>query len=113
LEAGLPCIVLRQAAGPKEKDPVKLSVRSGSRPRTDAAADLVPLRTKVKRGVTYGATDDLSYNAAEPPVSLYDQNATLLRCLDINREKFSFKAQGLDQRLTDVETLHVVKAILA
>jgi hypothetical protein len=46
-------------------------------------------------------------------VSLYDLNATILHCLGVDHRKFSFKFQGLDQRLTGVQPAEVVKAILA
>jgi uncharacterized protein (DUF1501 family) len=67
----------------------------------------------VKGGVVYGETDDFSYNIVRDPVSLHDLNATLLHCLGIDHLKFSFRSQGLDQRLTGVEPAKVVKAILA
>jgi uncharacterized protein (DUF1501 family) len=67
----------------------------------------------IKRGFSYGETDDFSYNITRDPVSLYDLNATLLHCLGIDHEKLSFKFQGLHQRLTGVEPARVVKEILA
>ncbi|MBL9211071.1 MAG: DUF1501 domain-containing protein [Opitutaceae bacterium] len=67
----------------------------------------------VKGGVVYGETDDFSYNIVRDPVSLHDLNATLLHCLGIDHLKFTYKSQGLDQRLTGVEPAKVVKAILA
>jgi hypothetical protein len=67
----------------------------------------------MKGGVVYGETDDFSYNIVRDPVSLHDLNATLLHCLGIDHLKFTFRAQGLDQRLTGVEPAKVVKAILA
>jgi hypothetical protein len=67
----------------------------------------------VKGGVIHGETDDFSYNIVRDPVSLHDLNATLLHCLGIDHSKFTFKSQGLDQRLTGVELSQVVKAILA
>jgi len=67
----------------------------------------------VKKGLVYGETDDYSYNITKDPVSLYDLNATLLHCLGIDHAKFSFKSQGLDQRLTGVEPAKAVKGILA
>ena len=67
----------------------------------------------VKGGVVFGETDDFSYNIVRDPVSLHDLNATLLHCLGIDHLKFSFRSQGLDQRLTGVEPAKVVKAILA
>ncbi len=67
----------------------------------------------VKGGVTYGETDDFSYNVVKDPVHLNDLNATILHCLGIDHEKFTYKFQGLDQRLTGVEPAKVVKGILA
>jgi hypothetical protein len=67
----------------------------------------------VKGGMVYGETDDFSYNIVRDPVSLYDLNATLLHCLGIDHLKFTFKSQGLDQRLTGVQPAEVVKGILA
>jgi hypothetical protein len=67
----------------------------------------------IKPGIIYGETDDFSYNAIENPVSLYDLNATILQCLGIDHLRFTYKFQGLDQRLTGVEPAKVVKDILA
>jgi uncharacterized protein (DUF1501 family) len=67
----------------------------------------------VKPGLVYGETDDFSYNAVENPVSLYDLNATILHCMGIDHSRFTYKFQGLDQRLTGVEPAKVVKDILA
>ena len=67
----------------------------------------------VKGGVSYGETDDFSYNVVENPVHVNDFNATILHLLGIDHERFSFKFQGLDQRLTGVEPQRVVHEILA
>ncbi len=67
----------------------------------------------IKPGVVHGETDDFSYNAIENPVHLNDLNATILHCLGIDHAKFTYKFQGLDQRLTGVELAKVVKGILA
>jgi hypothetical protein len=66
----------------------------------------------VRPGVVYGETDDFSYNVVRDPVHVNDLNATILRCLGIEHRKFTFRFQGLDQRLTGVEEAHVVKPIL-
>lgn len=66
----------------------------------------------VKPGITYGATDDFSYNVAENPVHVRDLHATVMHLLGIEHEKFTFRAQGLDFRLTGVEPSQVVKDIL-
>jgi hypothetical protein len=67
----------------------------------------------IKGGKVYGETDDFSYNTAENPVHLNELNATILHCLGIDHRRFTFRFQGLDQRLTGVEDAHIVKDILA
>jgi Protein of unknown function (DUF1501) len=67
----------------------------------------------VKGGITHGETDDFSYNPVKDAVHVNDLNATILHCLGIDHEKFTFKFQGLDQRLTGVEPATVVKSLLA
>jgi hypothetical protein len=67
----------------------------------------------IKGGATYGETDDFSYNIVENPVHVNDLNATILRLMGIDHNRFTFKFQGLDQRLTGVEPAKAVKAVLA
>ena len=67
----------------------------------------------IKAGITYGETDDFSYNVVENPVHIHDMNATILHCLGIDHRRLTFKSQGLDMRLTGVEEHHPVKGILA
>lgn len=67
----------------------------------------------IRPGVVHGTTDDFSYNIVENPVHINDINATILHCLGIDHERFTFKFQGLDQRLTGVEPQRVVSEILA
>src|SRR5690606_17958824 len=66
----------------------------------------------IKPGVTYGATDDFSYNITENPVHIHDLNATILHQLGIDHKKLTFRFQGRDFRLTDVHG-NVVRDILA
>jgi len=66
----------------------------------------------VKGGLTWGATDELGYNAVENVVEVHDLHATMLHLLGIDHEKLTFRYQGRDFRLTDVRG-HVVKGILA
>ena len=56
----------------------------------------------VKRGVTFGRTDDLGYNIVENPVHVHDLNATVLHLLGLDHERLTFRYQGRDFRLTDV-----------
>ena len=67
----------------------------------------------IKGGITYGATDELGYNAVEDPVHVHDLHATMLHLLGIDHDRFTHKFQGLDMKLTGVEEAHVVKEILA
>ncbi len=67
----------------------------------------------IKPGHVHGATDDFCYNVVRDPVHINDMNATLLYCLGIDHERFSFKFQGLNARLTGVEEAHVVRGVLA
>ena len=56
----------------------------------------------IQPGITYGATDDLGYNAVENPVHVHDFHATMLHCLGIEHKKLTYRYQGRDFRLTDV-----------
>jgi Protein of unknown function (DUF1501) len=67
----------------------------------------------VKGGIVHGETDDFSYNIVKDPVHVRDFQATILHLFGINHERFTYKYQGLDQRLTGVEPAAPVKAVLA
>jgi len=66
----------------------------------------------VKPGMSYGATDDFSYNITENPVHVHDFQATIMHLFGIDHERLVFKHQGRRYRLTDVHG-HVVKGVLA
>jgi hypothetical protein len=66
----------------------------------------------IKRGITFGQTDDLGYNVAEDPVHVHDLQATILHLLGLDHTKLTFRFQGRDYRLTDVHG-EVVKGLLA
>jgi len=66
----------------------------------------------IKTGMTYGKTDDFSYNIIENPVHVHDLQATMLHCLGLDHERLTFRYQGRDFRLTDVHG-QVVNNILA
>ena len=65
-----------------------------------------------KPGFNYGSTDEFGYHAVENRVSVHDIHATLLHQLGIDHNKFSYKFQGLDSRLTGVEPCRVVHELL-
>lgn len=66
----------------------------------------------IKGGITYGATDDLGYNAVTDIVEVHDLHATMLHLLGVDHERLTYRWQGRDFRLTDVSGT-VVKAVLA
>ena len=66
----------------------------------------------VKKGTTYGETDDYCYNITRDPVHVHDLNATILHLLGINHELLTFPFQGRDYRLTDIHG-SLVKGIVA
>tara|TARA_R110002049_G_scaffold27321_2_gene94063 strand:+ start:164384 stop:165802 length:1419 start_codon:yes stop_codon:yes gene_type:complete len=67
----------------------------------------------IKPGHSHGSTDELGYNAVDDVVHVRDLHATMLHLLGINHERFTYKYQGLDMRLTGVEPAHVVDGVLA
>ncbi len=67
----------------------------------------------IKKGVSYGATDDLGYAAVENPVSVHDCHATMLHLLGVDAAKLAVKYQGLDVRLTGAQGGAVVRDIIA
>src|SRR5208283_1478860 len=56
----------------------------------------------VKRGLTYGATDDLGFHIVDKPVHVHDVQATILHLLGFDHERLTFRHAGRDFRLTDV-----------
>ena len=65
-----------------------------------------------KAGSVYGETDDFSYNIVKDPVHVRDFHATILHLLGIDYEKFTYRYQGLDQKLTGVDPAKVVTGLL-
>ena len=56
-----------------------------------------------KPGKRYGSTDELGLRAAENPVSINDLHATILHLMGLDHEQLTFRHEGRDIRLTDVE----------
>ena len=65
----------------------------------------------VKNGLTYGATDEYSYEAIEGRVHVHDLHATILHQLGLDHTRLTYRYAGRDFRLTDVHG-RVVKEIL-
>ena len=67
----------------------------------------------IRPGITYGETDEYSYNVVKDPVPVRDFNATILHCLGIDHNKLTYSFQGLDQKLTSPVPASVVTGLLA
>ena len=65
----------------------------------------------IKKGFTFGETDEFGYNIERNPVHVHDLQATIMHLLGIDHEQLTFKFQGRRYRLTDVAG-EVVKPIL-
>ncbi|CAN5905399.1 DUF1501 domain-containing protein [soil metagenome] len=66
-----------------------------------------------KGGTIYGETDEFSYNIVKDPIHIRDFHATVLELLGYNSDRFTFKYQGLDQKLTGVEPAKSIKELIA
>ncbi len=66
----------------------------------------------VKPGLTFGATDDLGFHVVENPIHPHDVQATVLHLLGIDHTRLTYRFQGRDFRLTDVEG-RVIREILS
>jgi hypothetical protein len=58
----------------------------------------------IRGGITYGQTDDFSYNIVRDPVHVHDLHATILHLLGIDHQRLTYKHQGRRYRLTDVRS---------
>ena len=66
----------------------------------------------MKKGFSYGATDEFGYKAIENIVTVHDLHATILHLLGLDHERLTYYHNGLERRLTDV-TGEVVTGILS
>jgi hypothetical protein len=65
----------------------------------------------VKRGFSYGSTDEFGYQAVDQVATIYDLHATILHLLGLDHERLSFYHNGIERRLTDVHG-DVLKEVL-
>jgi len=66
----------------------------------------------IKPGITIGATDDVGFNVIQDPVSVHDLHATMLHLMGLDHTRLTYRFQGRDYRLTDVEG-EIMKQLLA
>ncbi len=67
----------------------------------------------IRGGTSHGSTDELGYHAVEDIVHVRDLHATILHQLGIDHSKLSQRFQGLDVRLTGVESARPIRSIIA
>lgn len=65
----------------------------------------------VKKGFSYGQSDEFGYKSVVDRTSVYDFNATILHLMGLNHERLTYYHNGLERRLTNVHG-HVIKDIL-
>jgi len=66
----------------------------------------------VKGGYVHGATDEFGFKAVENKVHFHDLQATILRLMGFDHEKFTYRYAGRDFRLTDVHG-RIVNEVIA
>jgi len=66
----------------------------------------------VKPGIVHGASDEHGIAVGEDRVHVHDFHATILHLMGLDHERLTFRHNGRDYRLTDVEG-NVVREILA
>jgi hypothetical protein len=66
----------------------------------------------IKPGITLGESDELGFNVVKDKVHVHDLHATILHLLGFDHTRLTYRFQGRDFRLTDVEG-KVVKELLA
>ncbi|TWT98856.1 DUF1501 domain-containing protein [Neorhodopirellula pilleata] len=66
----------------------------------------------VKKGFSYGESDEFGFKAAVNETSVYDFNATLLHLMGLDHERLTYYHNGFQRRLTNVHG-HVIKDVLA
>ena len=66
----------------------------------------------VKKGASYGITDDFGFAGVDERTSVHDLHATILHLMGFDHEKFTYEFQGRPFRLTDVhgELIHRILA---
>lgn len=65
-----------------------------------------------RSGVTHGESDEFGFEVASDSVGVRDLQATILHCLGIDHERFTYRYQGLDQRLTGVEPARIIRDLI-
>ena len=70
---------------------------------TIAVFPVMEVKARFKGGQVLGKTDELGFNVLEDKITVHDLHATILYCLGFDHTKLTYRHQGRDFRLTDVE----------
>ena len=65
----------------------------------------------VKKGFSYGATDEFGFRAQRNPITAHDFHATILHLLGLDHKRLTFYHNGIRRRLTDVHG-RVIREVL-
>jgi hypothetical protein len=57
----------------------------------------------IKPGISVGETDDIGYNVVSDAVSVHDLQATILHLMGLEHTRLTYRFQGRDFRLTDID----------
>ena len=66
----------------------------------------------VKKGYSYGDSDNFGFKSVSGKSTVYDFNATILHIMGLDHERLSFYHNGLERRLTNVHG-HVINSVLS
>jgi arylsulfatase A-like enzyme len=66
----------------------------------------------VKRGLTFGKSDEYGINVVEDRVHVHDFHATILHLLGFDFQRLTYRHAGLDHKLTGVNECRVVSELL-
>jgi hypothetical protein len=80
--------------------------------RNNAGGRCLPELIKALANLSSAEKADFCYNIVRDGVHVRDLQATLLHQFGIDHERFTYRYQGLDQKLTGVEKATVVKDLL-
>ncbi|MDA1094362.1 MAG: DUF1501 domain-containing protein [Acidobacteria bacterium] len=65
----------------------------------------------IQGGQVIGASDEFGYKAEQQPISAHDLHATMLHLLGMDHKQLTYRYNGRDMRLTDVEGVPIPQII--
>lgn len=92
--------------------PISEGIGEGGRDHNPEGFTSFLIGPGLKKGFSYGATDELGYKAEQDPVTVYDFHATILHLMGLDHKSLTWYHNGLERRLTDVHG-HLIQGVLA